>query len=87
MSSYFDSKKIKVNLEFNGIKKYTQISPYKNISYIKDIAKALYKPLKKEIILIYKNKDISEYDNVIIADHFKKQTVINLKIEIKDEKI
>ena len=52
MSSYFDSKKIKVNLEFNGIKKYTQISPYKNISYIKDIAKDLYKPLKKEIILI-----------------------------------
>ena len=86
MSSYFDSKKIKVNLEFNGIKKYTQISPYKNIGCIKDVAKDLYKPLKKEIILIYKNKDISEYDNVIIADHFKKQTVINLKIEIKDEK-
>ena len=77
-------KKIKLHIEYLGKVKLSEIAPYKTISCIKDIAKELFKPINFEIKLIYNYKDISEFENNIIADYFKKISVIKLKIEKKD---
>ena len=67
-------KKIKLHIEYLGKVKLSEIAPYKTISCIKDIAKELFKPINFEIKLIYNYKDISEFENNIIADYFKKIT-------------
>ena len=77
-------KKVKVHIEYQGKVKITEIAPYKTIACIKDIAKDLFKPIKSEIKLIYNYKDISEYEDNIIADYFKKLSIIKLKIQTKN---
>ena len=77
-------KKVKVHIEYQGKVKITEIAPYKTISIIKDVAKELFKPINSDIKLIYNYKDISEYENEIIGDYFKKSSIIKLKIQTQN---
>ena len=77
-------KKVKVFIEYQGKVKITEIAPYKTISIIKDVAKELFKPINSDIKLIYNYKDISEYENEIIGDYFKKSSIIKLKIQTQN---
>ena len=81
MASYYSLKNIKINIEFEGKIKSTEIPPYKPISYINEIAMELFNSIKSEIKIFYDNQDISEYKEYIIGDFFKRKKVINIKIE------
>ena len=74
-------KKIKLNLEYEGRIITSEIPPYKSISYIKDLAKNIFYIKNKEIELIYINKDITQYENYIIGDFFKRKNPITIKVQ------
>ncbi len=76
-------KKIKLNLEYEGRIITSEIPPYKPISYIKDLAKNIFYIKNKEIELIYVNKDITQYENYIIGDFFKRKNPITIKVQIQ----
>ena len=81
MASYYSLKNIKINIEYEGKIKSTEIPPYKPISYIKEIAMELFNSIQSEIKIFFCNQDISEYKEYIIGDFFKRKKVINIKIE------
>ena len=87
MASYYSLKNIKINIEYEGKIKSTEIPPYKPISYIKEIAMELFNSIQSEIKLFFGNQDISEYEEYIIGDFFKRKKVINIKIEELNPKI
>ena len=79
MTSYL-RQKIKTNLEYQGRRVTTDIPPYKTIKYIKELAKNLFYPINSEIRLIYQHKDITQYEQNIIGDFFKRKNQIYIKI-------
>ena len=81
MASYYSLKNIKVNIEYEGKKKSSEVPPYKPISYIKEIAMELFSSIQSEIKLFFGNQDISEYEEYIIGDFFKRKKMINIKVE------
>ncbi len=87
MASYYSLKNIKINIEYEGKIKSTEIPPYKPISYIKEIAMELFNSIQSEIKIFFCNQDISEYKEYIIGDFFKRKKVINIKIEELNPKI
>ena len=79
MTSYL-RQKIKTNLEYQGRKVTTDIPPYKTLKYIKELAKNLFYPINSEIRLIYQHKDITQYEQSVIGDFFKRKNQIYIKI-------
>ncbi len=73
-------KKIKVNLEYEGRIISSQVPPYKTLNYIKELAKNVFYLTNSEIQMIYSHKDITQFDNYIIGDFFKRKNPISIKI-------
>ena len=73
-------KKIKVNLEYEGRIISSQVPPYKTLNYLKELAKNVFYLTNSEIQMIYSHKDITQFDNYIIGDFFKRKNPISIKI-------
>jgi len=79
MSIYL-KKKLIVNLEYQGRKIIVEIPPYKQIKYIKEIAKNSFYILNSKITLLYQHRDITEHEESLIGDYFKKKNQVSIKV-------
>ena len=73
-------KKLKINLEYEDRVLVTEVPPYKTLKYIKNIAEKLFYIKNADIQMIYLHKDISQYENYLIGDFFKRKNQISIKI-------
>ena len=78
--------KVKVIFEYKGDEISSDIPSYKTIKYLKELAKKLFLPVYSEVRLIYQNKDITPFEQMIIGDYFYKKQEINLKVLSKNSK-
>ena len=78
--SFFNFTKIKVNYEYDGHKISTEVLPYKTIKHLKDIARTLFFSITSDFNLFYGQKDLSLFENNLIAEFFKNKSIISLKI-------
>jgi len=76
--------KVKTIFEYEGNEISSDIPSYKTIKYLKEIAKKLFLPIYSEVKLIYDNKDISSFEQMVIGDYFYKKNEINLKVISKN---
>ena len=76
MSIYL-KKKLIVNLEYQGRKIIVEIPPYKQIKYIKEIAKNSFYILNSKITLLYQHRDITEHEESLIGIILKKKSSFN----------
>ncbi len=65
--------KVKTIFEYEGNEISSDVPSYKTIKYLKEIAKKLFLPIYSEVKLIYENKDISSYEQMVIGDYFYKK--------------
>ena len=73
-------KKLKINLEYEDRIIATEVPPYKTLKYIKNLAEKLFYIKNAEIQMIYLHKDITQYENYLIGDFFKRKNQISIKI-------
>ena len=73
-------KKLKINLEYEDRVLVTEVPPYKTLKYIKNIAEKLFYIKNADIQMIYLHKDITQYENYLIGDFFKRKNQISIKI-------
>ncbi len=78
--SFFNFTKIKVNYDYDGHKISTEVLPYKTIKHLKDIARTIFFSITSDFKLFYGQKDLSLYENNLIAEFFKNKSIISLKI-------
>ena len=76
--------KVKTIFEYEGNEISSDVPSYKTIKYLKEIAKKLFLPIYSEVKLIYENKDISSYEQMVIGDYFYKKNEINIKVISKN---
>ena len=81
MSIYL-KKKLIVNLEYQGRKITVEIPPYRQIKYLKEIAKNSFYILNSKISLLYQHRDIIEHEESLIGDYFKKKSQVSIKVTI-----
>ncbi len=81
MSIYL-KKKLIVNLEYQGRKIIVEIPPYRQIKYLKEIAKNSFYILNSKISLLYQHRDITEHEESLIGEYFKKKTQVSIKVTI-----
>ena len=87
MSAFYNLQKIKVNIEYEGKIKSSEVPPYKPINFIKEVARDLFKNNISPLIkLKYNNKDLTQFEGNIIGDFFKRKNTINIKIEDSSSK-
>ena len=87
MSVYYNLKKVKVIIEYEGKTKSSEIPPYKPINFIKEVSRDLFKNnIGPEIKLKYNNKDLTQFEGNIIGDFFKRKNIIKIKIEDSNSK-
>ena len=79
MSNYL-KKKLIVIMEYQGRKVIENIAQYKQIKYIKEVAKTAFCILNPKISLYYQHKDITENEEKLVGDYFKKKNQITIKI-------
>ena len=72
MSNYL-KKKLIVIMEYQGRKVIENIAQYKQIKYIKEVAKNAFCILNPKISLYYQHKDITENEEKLVGDYFKKK--------------
>ena len=76
--------KVKTIFEYEGNEISSDVPSYKTIKYLKELAKKLFLPIYSEVRLIYENKDISSYEQMVIGDYFYKKNEINIKVISKN---
>ncbi len=87
MSVYYNLKKVKVIIEYEGKTKSSEIPPYKPINFIKEVSRDLFKNnIGPEIKLKYNNKDLTQFEGNLIGDFFKRKNIIKIKIEDSNSK-
>ena len=79
MSNYL-KKKLIVIMEYQGRKVIENIAQYKQIKYIKEVAKNAFCILNPKISLYYQHKDITENEEKLVGDYFKRKNQITIKI-------
>ena len=87
MSAFYNLQKIKINIEYEGKIKSSEVPPYKPINFIKEVARDLFKNNISPLIkLKYNNKDLTQFEGNIIGDFFKRKNIIKIKIEDSNSK-
>ena len=80
---YYDDKcsKLEILLTYNGRNETLYIDNKQNISIIKEKIYNIFYPIQGKFLLIYKNKDISPFEDIPLYKYFKNLLKISITIE------
>ena len=80
---YYDDKcsKLEIVLSYNGKKETISIDNKENISSIKEKIYILFYPIQGQFLLMYKNKDISPFEDIPLYKYFKNLMKVSITIE------
>ena len=80
---YYDDKcsKLEITLNFNGRNEILSLDNKENISSIKDKIYNLFYPIQGKFQLMYKNKDISPFEDIPLYKYFKNLMKVTISIQ------
>jgi hypothetical protein len=80
---YYDDKcsKLEITLTYNGRSESLSIDNKENISTIKDKIYNIFYPIQGKFQLIYKNKDISPFEDIPLYKYFKNLMKVSIAIQ------
>lgn len=76
--------KLEINLNFNNRNETVYIDNKKTIKAIKESVYNCFYPIQGKIQLIYKNKDISPFEDIALNKYFKSIMKISVKIKLSE---
>ncbi len=79
--------KIKIQIDYENSKTSMEIEPHQKIKEIKENLGKIFYPLNKEVKLYHMNRDISNYDNMLIGKVFKNKNKISIKASNKNKNL
>lgn len=83
MSSKISNRlqQIKIKIKYNSKCFNIDVQPYKTIKYVKDQAKKYFYPITNlNISLHYQNKDLSQYESILMGEYFKNKSTVCLRL-------
>ena len=80
---YYDEKcsKLEINLTYNGKNETISIDNRENISSIKEKIYIIFYPIQGKFQLLYKNKDISPFEDIPLYKYFKNLMKVSIIIQ------
>ena len=81
---HYDDKcsKLEIVLSYNGRNETISIDNKQNISSIKEKIYILFYPIQGKFQLIYKNKDISPFEDIPLYKYFKNLMKVSMTIQL-----